>query len=242
MNILITNDDGFEAPGLRALFEALTRFGDVYVVAPLDERSACSHAITLVGSVTVKRVDHDLFGTSHVVTGTPADCVRLALVELLKVPIDLVVSGINRGANAGVDTFYSGTVAGAREGAISGIRSIAVSQAIRDGVEIDWGRAGEAARFILTGLLSEELPSPGFWNVNLPAPIPEDYRNRIHRVPITTEPMPAQFRRREHADGTILEFDWGKAYWHRNVTGNCDYAALRDGNVTISTIPLAGKF
>jgi len=242
MNILITNDDGFEAPGIAALYDALGPFGEVHLVAPITERSACSHTITLRGPVTVERIEHEHFGSIHVVHGTPADCVRLAMVELLDVPVDLVVSGINRGANAGVDTFYSGTVAGAREGAIMSVPSISVSQAIRPDVDVDWPRATEATRSIVGDLIKEQLPGPGFWNVNLPAPVPPDYRDRIRRVPVAPDPMPADFTRSERDGGLVIEFDWGKTYWFRDVSGINDYSVLRNGEVAVSTIPLSGRF
>jgi 5'-nucleotidase len=138
MTVVLTNDDGFEAPGLLAAFEALRGMDGVHVVAPRAERSACSHTITLKSPIGVERITHGGLGTVYAVDGTPADCIRLAFAALIEGPIDLVVSGINRGANAGVDTFYSGTIAGAREAAILGIPAIAVSQAVRRGVEADW--------------------------------------------------------------------------------------------------------
>ena len=242
MNILITNDDGFEAPGIAALYDALEPLGKVHLVAPISERSACSHTITLRGPITVERIEHEHFGSMHVVHGTPADCVRLAIVELLDVSVDLVVSGINRGANAGVDTFYSGTVAGAREGAIMSVPSISVSQAIHPDVDIDWPRATEATRSIVGDLIKEKLPGPGFMNVNLPAPIPPDYRDRIRRVPVAPDPMPTNFTRTERDGGLVIEFDWGKTYWFRDVSGVSDYSVLRSGDVAISAIPLSGRF
>src|SRR3972149_10306423 len=105
--------------------------GKVHVVVPKSERSACSHTIALRGPITVQRRTHPVYGLSYAVDGSPADCVRLAVGTLVGGPIDLCISGINHGANAGVDTFYSGTVAGAREAAILGIRAIALSQARR---------------------------------------------------------------------------------------------------------------
>ena len=183
MNILLTNDDGYDAPGLRAAFEALRDLGTVHVVAPKEERSACSHTITLRRPITVERKKHPLFGPSFTVDGTPADCVRLATAALVEKPLALVVAGINRGANAGVDTFYSGTVAGAREGAILGIPAIAVSQSIRAEVETDWAPATDVTRTLVKQLITEQLPGSGFWSVNLPAPIPDDPMSHVQRVP-----------------------------------------------------------
>src|SRR3990172_6004881 len=157
MNILLTNDDGYDAAGLHAACDALAGLGTVYVVAPKVERSACRHTITLRRPITVERRTHAGYGVSYAVDGSPADCVRLAVAALVDRPIGLVVSGINHGANAGVDTFYSGTVAGAREGAILGIPSVAVSQAMR-GIEPDWRAATEITTSIIKHLLAEPLP------------------------------------------------------------------------------------
>src|SRR5258705_10011651 len=125
--ILVTNDDGVHAPGIKALAAGLAPLGTVYVVAPDREVSACAQSLTLKHPLRAERVDERI----HAVDGTPADCVNLALVKLLPRRPDLVVSGINRGANLGEDVFYSGTVGGAREGTFFGVPSIAVSLAVR---------------------------------------------------------------------------------------------------------------
>ncbi len=116
MNIVLTNDDGFEAPGILAAHRALEGLGKIHVIAPAVERSACSHMITLRGPITVERVTRDELGPIFAIGGTPADCIRLAHAELVNGPIDLVVSGINSGLNVGINVRYSGTVAGAAEG------------------------------------------------------------------------------------------------------------------------------
>ena len=242
MDILLTNDDGFDAPGLRSAYRALERIGHVYVVAPKTERSACSHTISLRGPINVERRQHEIYGTGFAVDGTPADCVRLAVSALSERPIDLVVSGINRGANAGVDTFYSGTVAGAREGAILGIRAIAVSQAVRAEVETDWQAASDVAETLVKALMKEELPGPGFWSVNLPAPIPNEPDKHVRRVPVAVHPMPMTFDRSDNGDGKTLAFDYGASYWLRDVSGTSDYAAIRDGDIAVTAIPLVGRF
>lgn len=243
MNILLTNDDGFFSAGFRASFEALTKFGKVHVVAPRKECSACSHTITLRRPITVEHLDHETFGQIHAVDGTPADCVRLAYSALLNdAPIDLVVSGINHGANAGVDTFYSGTVAGAREAAILGLSSIALSQALRSGVDSNWSRASEMTAHVVEHLLERSLPGPGFWSVNFPAPIPDDARERIHHVPVAVHPMPMTFDKHEQEEGRMTQFGYGASYWHREVDGLSDYTVIRDGGVAISAIPLYGRF
>lgn len=125
--ILLTNDDGIEAPGIRAMFEALRTLGNVTVAAPTEERSAVSHAISIHHPVGV--YDHHGEGgyRGYAVAGTPADCVKVAVRHLMPTPPDLVVSGMNYGANVGANVLYSGTVAAAVEGGMAGIRSVAVS-------------------------------------------------------------------------------------------------------------------
>lgn len=241
MNILLTNDDGLNASGLRAAFDALSPLGEVVVVAPGSERSSCSHAITVGRPITVRPVRHEVFGEAFAVDGTPADCVRLAKAALLPQPIDLVVSGINQGANAGVDTYYSGTIAAAREAAILGLQAIAVSQARRAGLPTDWPAASKVTGPLIKQLITETLPGPGFWSVNLPVPVPPDVDNRVHRVPTASHAMPMQFDRTEQDDGR-MEFAYGASYWLREVAGPSDYSVIRDGGVAVTAIPLFGRF
>ena len=242
MNILLTNDDGYDAPGIHAAYNALSGLGAVHVIAPATERSACSHMITLGRPINVERLSHPDFGAMCAIDGTPADCVRLGVAELLEQPIDLVVSGVNRGANAGVDVFYSGTIAGAREGAILGIMSIAVSHAVRAEVEIDWVAASEITGFMVRRLIGEKLPGPGLWSVNLPAPLPADARNHIHRVPLATQPTPMEFDRADSGTGEAIEFQYGAPYWTRDVQSPSDYSVIRAGGIAVTAIPLTGRF
>lgn len=241
MIIVVTNDDGFDAPGLLAACRALRDLGTVHVVAPKSQRSACSHAITLRRPITVRPTKLDGMGTVLAVDGTPADCVRLAIAALIDRPVDLVVSGINAGANAGVDVYYSGTVAGAREAALLGVPAIAVSQAVRSGVETDWAAATDITAHLVRELCKESLPGPGFWSVNLPAPIPHDARQRIQRAPIASHPMPMLFDRTLHEDGR-MDFNYGASYWRREVTEPSDYSVIRDGGIAVTPVPLFGSF
>ena len=123
MHILLTNDDGYEAEGIRKLYAALSQIACVTIVAPNANKSAIGHGITIFKDIMTKKISEGIFA----VDGTPADCVRLALNCLVKEKIDLVVAGINHGPNLGFDVFYSGTAAAAREASIRGIPSIAVS-------------------------------------------------------------------------------------------------------------------
>ncbi len=160
--ILVTNDDGVHAPGIRALAAALRPLGEVHVVAPDREVSACAQSLTLKHPLRAERIEPNV----HSVDGTPADCVNLAIVKLLPRRPDLVVSGINRGANLGDDVFYSGTVGGAREGTFFGVHSLAISLAARS--EMDFGPAARFAHSLAAQVLDKGLPERTLLNVNVP--------------------------------------------------------------------------
>ena len=162
MNVLLTNDDGVQAPALRALREALAPLGRVIVVAPDRDQSATSHALTLHRPFRIQQHEPDVYS----VDGTPTDCVITSFYGLLERRPDLVISGINLGPNMGEDVFYSGTVAAAIEGALQGAPAIAASWAGRQAP--DWGEpAGFLAR-LAARLLERGLPRRHLLNVNLP--------------------------------------------------------------------------
>ena len=131
MKILLTNDDGIHAPGLMSLFQELKGDFDLSVVAPESEMSAVGHAITLTSPLRIQEVNKNGSFFGYGVTGTPADCVKIAVQELLETTPDIIISGINLGANVGVNVLYSGTVSAATEGAFLGIRSFAISLDVR---------------------------------------------------------------------------------------------------------------
>lgn len=164
MKILISNDDGYQAPGIVALYEALKDLADVEVIAPEQNNSAKSNALTLHSPLYVHRAPNGF----RYVNGTPADCVHIALSGLLDYKPDLVVSGINNGANMGDDTIYSGTVGAAMEGYLFGIPAIAFSQVERDWVELE--SAARKARDIVQAMLAHKLVAEKPWllNVNIP--------------------------------------------------------------------------
>lgn len=137
MRILLTNDDGIFAPGLAAIYKQLIHLGEVLVVAPADSQSGASHSVTFFEPLACATVEiGDLF-SGHAVYGSPADCVKLAVRQLHKDPIDLVVAGINNGANVGINVYYSGTVAAAMEAAFLGIPSVAMSLAAERTMDFD---------------------------------------------------------------------------------------------------------
>jgi 5'/3'-nucleotidase len=167
MRILLTNDDGVAAPGLIALAREMSRVAETFVVAPEQERSATSHAITLHKPLRVARVPLAETGLPTWATnGTPADCVVLAVLDLLGSPPDVVVSGINTGANLGMDMIYSGTVSAAVEAALFGISAVAISVA---GFEnMHWEPAAKFAAGLAREIVRHGLPPDSFLNVNVP--------------------------------------------------------------------------
>jgi 5'-nucleotidase len=223
--ILVTNDDGVHAPGLKALALALEAAGEVHVVAPDREMSACAQSLTLKHPLRAERVDDGIWA----VDGTPADCVNLALVKLLPRRPDLVVSGINNGANLGEDVFYSGTVGGAREGTFFGVPSFATSLASRG--EHDFTHAASFAARLAAIVLEKGLPERTLLNVNVPSGVPNG-------AAITVQ------GRREH-EGTIFEgldprrrtYYWieeGRDHWVSDEMS--DIHAVRQGLVSITPL------
>jgi 5'-nucleotidase len=223
--ILITNDDGVYAPGLKALAGSLEALGEVHTVAPDREVSACSQSLTLKHPLRAEPVGERVFA----VDGTPADCVNLALVKLLPRRPELIIAGINRGANLGEDVFYSGTVGGAREGTFFGVPSFAVSLASQAGG--DFGPAAEFAGRLAALVLEKGLPERTLLNVNVPTGTP---RGAI----VTVQ------GRREH-EGTILEgldprrrtYYWieeGRDQWVSDDLS--DIHAVREGLISITPL------
>lgn len=163
MHILISNDDGYSAPGIHALAERMRRFGRVTIVAPEHNQSGSSNALTLNKPLTVTKAADD----TYVVSGTPSDCVHMAMTGLLDERPDLVVSGVNCGANMGDDTMYSGTVAAAIEGYLFGVPSIAFSQIDKGWAELD--SAAKIAQLVVERYLeSREDERAVLLNVNMP--------------------------------------------------------------------------
>ena len=156
MNILLANDDGIYAPGLHALRQALERLGNVLVVAPATEQSGVGHSITYLTPLTCKELWEEEYFRGWAVDGSPADCVKLGVSELSKEPIDLVVSGINGGLNAGINVLYSGTVAAAIEGAFFRLPSIAVS--LEHDPHADFEAAAEIAVDMIRQILDRSHP------------------------------------------------------------------------------------
>ena len=177
MRILLTNDDGINARGLDLLETVARRFSDdIWVVAPTEEQSGAGHSLTLTRPVRVRRHDNRRFS----VAGTPTDAVMMALAHIMKdSPPDLILSGINRGANLAEDVTYSGTVSAAMEGALAGVRSIALSQAYsREGMgdTVPFAAAEAWAERALAPIIDMEMAPGSLLNVNFPALPPEQVK------------------------------------------------------------------
>jgi 5'-nucleotidase len=235
MKILLSNDDGFRAPGLVALYEALKTIGEVEVVAPEHNNSAKSNALTVSSPLYVHRSSSNGF---RYVNGTPADCVHIALTGLLGYRPDLVVSGINNGANMGDDTIYSGTVGAAMEGYLFGIPAIAFSQ-----VERGWGNldaAAQTARDLVLHMSAQNLvhsasqAAPWLLNVNIPnLPIDQLKPMKVCRL-----------GRRHAAEQVITQVDprgetmyWiGSAGAAKDDAEGTDFYATAQGHVSVTPL------
>ena len=226
MRILVTNDDGWDAPGLAALKTLARRFGEVYVLAPRDPHSYAGHRVTTDSPLVLAETGSQEF----TLTGTPADCVRLAATTLFP-DIDWVLSGINRGGNLGADLFTSGTVAAVREAALLGRPGIAVSQYIRKGMTLDWERSGELALPVIEQLMAEGCPAKGYWNLNLPH-VEVGENPAVIRCDPDNEPLDVRFRQegdRFHYDGS---------YVSRRRTPGRDVEQCFGGSITVSCLLL----
>jgi 5'-nucleotidase len=200
---LLTNDDGIYAPGLVALRKELRQIGEVLVVAPATEQSAVGHSITLLTPLLVQEVldEHDqLMGWA--VEGRPADCVKLALLQLLPWSPDAVVSGLNAGSNAGINVLYSGTVAAAIEGAFFRRPSIAVSLEYTEVRPLNFPRAAELARRVIEQILAHQPEAGTLFNVNIPSLEKGPIRG-IRVVPQNIAPYVETFDRRVDPRGRV---------------------------------------
>jgi 5'-nucleotidase len=224
--ILVTNDDGYRSDGIRLLAEALRACGDVTIVAPVEEASAIGHALTLRHPLRLERIDE----RTCAVDGTPTDCVNVAIAQVFGGLPDLVVSGINKGWNLGDDVTYSGTVAGALEGALLGVPSIAVSlRATR--ADYDFTYAARAATAMAEAILRRPLPSRSFLNINVPKGRPKGYRVTV-------------LAKRNHVTSVVERHDpkgrpyyWieeGRNEWEPH--DRSDYQAVRDGYISITPL------
>jgi 5'-nucleotidase len=223
--ILITNDDGIHAAGLKALEKALEPVGDILVVAPDAERSATSQAITIHSPLRVYALDE----RHYAVSGTPADAVILALHQLMKTPPALVVSGINAGANLGENLIYSGTVAGALEATLHGVPAIAMSLASRKNV--DFSVAAAFAAELAARVLQEGLPPGVMLNVNVPRGDAKGVRFTRQSRKITQNII------YEKQDPRGRPYYWqDESIAYENVEADSDYSAILAHEISITPL------
>jgi 5'-nucleotidase len=232
MRVLITNDDGIFAPGIDALRRHAAKLGEVHVVAPAEQQSGASHSINLYRPLRTRQAFRDGECLGHMVHGTPVDCVKLAVGELLDERPDVVISGINDKANFGISVLYSGTVAGAVEGALLGMHSIAISAAENGEPDLDY--CAEVACELAREATAHKRDLPVLLNVNVPA-LPREQIRDHKWIRHNVAPYTERFRLLDSED------EW-KHYQIYGVNGpreqfpGDDVAALLDGYVTITPL------
>jgi 5'-nucleotidase len=229
MRILLTNDDGIFAPGLAAIYRALVKIGEVTVVAPSDSRSGASHSITYLEPLVCNKVDINGLFTGYSVRGSPADCVKLAVMQLHAEPIDLLVAGINDGANTGINVYYSGTVAAAMEGAFLKIPSVALSVAAEQ--TMDFEAAARHCSKILEKLVPVEKGA--VINVNIPR-LSNGEPKGVRVVPQSNKGFDEYYISQKNDQGqTVFQL----AGEHHPIDGvHADSTSLLEGYITVTAL------
>ena len=226
MTLILTNDDGIDAPGIRALRQALAE-QPTWVVAPDQHLSGCSHQMNRGGPIAIHQREDRAFA----IGGTPADCTRVALSHLCP-EATWVLSGINAGGNLGADVYVSGTVAAVREAALLRVPGIAISHYIRRRQPIDWALATQLAVDVLKTLMAEPLPPGCFWNVNLPHLSEGDPTPEIVLCPPCTQPLPLEFKVEQS------QFHYVGDYGNRRHDPESDVAVCFGGNIAVTKLCL----
>jgi 5'-nucleotidase len=227
MKIVLTNDDGIEAPGLAALERICQQWGETLVVAPALCHSGLSHAVTTGKPIKVEEESRNRFR----VHGTPADCARLALT-CLATDADWVISGINQGSNLGADTYVSGTVAAAREAALLGVPAIAISQYVGRKRELNWKSSEARGAKGIAHAMRHARQRGGFWNINLPHPEDDAAECDVVVCPLDFGPLPVQFERGE--GGYLYMGD----YHRRHQAPGHDVERCFSGKISLTLIPV----
>jgi 5'-nucleotidase len=234
MRFLLTNDDGIYAKGLSALYQELSKDADCLIVAPEVEQSAVGHAITVFRPLMVRPARKNGNFLGYAVAGTPADCVKIGIRELSDRPVDLVVSGINRGANVGINVIYSGTVSAATEGAIMGVPSMAVSLDSYDG-NADFTVAAKFARKIAAFLLKDHPLKHIPMNINVPA-LPESEIKGVVVARQGRARLIESYERRVDPRENIYYWLTGETQLSDREDPQADACALRQGMITITPV------
>ena len=235
MFILLTNDDGIYAPGIAAMYRELVKLGEVQVVAPETVQSATGHGITLSTPLLTQRVTVQDAFTGTAVDGRPADCVKLAIAQLCPRPPDLVVSGINSGANVGINVLYSGTIAAAIEAAFLGVPSIASSLYLRSDTPTDYARAAVLTRQTIERILEAGMGPGRVCSINIPALQPGEPPTGVRVVRQCVRPWVDTYEKRQDPRGR--DYFWNSSVFTLGDTDeDTDVALLRDGYVTVTPL------
>ncbi len=233
MRYLLTNDDGIYARGLSALYEELSKDAECLIVAPEVEQSAVGHAITIFRPLMVRRAGKNGQFIGYAVAGTPADCVKIGVRELSDGPVDLVVSGINRGANVGINVLYSGTVSAATEGCILGLPSLAVS--LDTHRDADYSFAAKFARKMAGFIMANNHLAGTALNVNIPS-LPEE---EIKGIAVTRQGrarLMENFDRRTDPRDNIYYWLAGETQLSAEEDADSDASVLRRGMISITPL------
>jgi 5'-nucleotidase len=227
MKLLLTNDDGIESPGLQALYECAVGLGEPTVVAPAKGWSGCSHQVTTDQAIRIVQCQPG----RYLVEGTPADCVRAALHNVVA-ETEWVLSGINLGGNLGADVYHSGTVAAVREAVIHGRIGIAVSHYRKRGLAIDWQRATAWVTPVLRELLNRPRRPGTFWNINLPHLEPGAADPEVVFCRLDPKPLPLSFR----LEGELLYYNGD--YHQRPREAGADVDVCFSGKIAVTQLAL----
>ena len=203
MQLVLTNDDGIEAPGLEALCNACTELGETLVIAPRESQSGVGHKVTTRTPLSILECGEERYQLN----GTPADCARVALTCLAR-DAGWLIAGINRGGNLGADFYPSGTIAAAREAALLGCRAMAVSQYVKGDRQVNWESTARRARHIISLLLDRPLEPGHYWNVNLPHPGDDKEECEVVFCPLDPGPLHVRYRQEDGGlvyDGSYLD-------------------------------------
>ncbi len=225
MTILITNDDGIDAPGIRALQKAISLQG--ILVAPRDHQSGCGHQVTTTQPIQVKQRAPN----EYAIAGTPADCTRIGLNHLFP-DTQFVLSGINAGGNMGADVYISGTVAAVREAAFHRVNAIAISQYKRRDLQIDWDTAAHWTAKVLQELMNRPQTPGMYWNVNLPHLNPGSPDPEMVFCQPCTQPLPGAFR----IEGDL--FHYSGEYAKRRRDRGSDVEVCFSGKIAITQLSI----
>jgi len=241
MQILLTNDDGIFAPGLAAIYKELVKLGDVTVVAPMVSRSGASHSVTFAKPLVCNKVDIDGQFTGFSVHGSPADCVKLACMQLHDGPIDLLVAGINNGANIGINVYYSGTVAAAMEAAFLKIPAVAMSLAAEEQMDFETAAAycAQILRKLIPLRLGEPTPrrvplkSGDVININIPL-LSKGRPKGVRVVPQSTSGFHEYYTPVKNGQSqTVFQLAGGP---HRTEEVPADTTSLAEGFITVTPL------